>query len=230
MIGRRQLALVILVVGVAVLCLQLFRRGAGTPGVRAHETVAAPTTTLEQRIVPPLNQVPAGSTQSESEEAVASTPAPAQPRINPPAAAPAEPVPETPESASLPAPTVLENMRTTLRQYAAALGENPVGTNPEITSALTGENPKQINFLKPDGNRVIPRVSWWTPGELPISSISFPRTKWKSVQPDLIGSCTPRMISSPAKRVRTDAHVGGPGTTGPRDVLGQQHVRSHARV
>ena len=167
MIGRRQLALVILVVGVAVLCLQIFKRGAGTPGVRAHETVAAPTTTLEQRIVPPLNQVPAGSTQSESEEAVASTPAPAQPRINPPAAAPAEPVPETPESASLPAPTVLENMRTTLRQYAAALGENPVGTNPEITSALTGENPKQINFLKPDGNRVNPKGelvdTWGTP-------------------------------------------------------------------
>ena len=167
MIGRRQLILGILVVEVAVLCLQIFKRGAGTPGVRAHETVAAPTTTLEQRIVPPLNQVPAGSTQSESEEAVASTPAPAQPRINPPAAAPAEPVPETPESASLPAPTVLENMRTTLRQYAAALGENPVGTNPEITSALAGENPKQINFLKPDGNRVSPKGelvdTWGTP-------------------------------------------------------------------
>jgi len=167
MIGRCQFALVILVVGAAVLCLQLFRRGADTPGVRAHETVAAPTTTLEQRKVPPLNQVPPDSTQSESEEAVASTPAPAQPRINPPAAAPAEPVPETPESASLPAPTVLENMRTTLRQYAAALGENPVGTNPEITSALAGENPKQINFLKPDGNRVSPKGelvdTWGTP-------------------------------------------------------------------
>ena len=45
-------------------------------------------------------------------------------------------------------------MRITIRQYAAAFGENPVGTNPEITSALQGSNPKQINFLKPDGNRV----------------------------------------------------------------------------
>jgi hypothetical protein len=33
-------------------------------------------------------------------------------------------------------------------------GENPVGTNPEITRAFQGDNPKQINFLKQDGNRV----------------------------------------------------------------------------
>lgn len=63
-------------------------------------------------------------------------------------------VPETPELSSLPAQTVLDNMRITIRQYAAAFGENPVGTNPEITSALQGANPKQINFLKADGNRV----------------------------------------------------------------------------
>jgi hypothetical protein len=157
MIGRRQLALVILVVGAAVLCLQLFRRGADTPSVRAHETAAAPTTTLEQHGTRRINQLSSDSRQSEPEEAIASAPVLTQPRINQPAAAPAEPVPETAESAGLPAPTVLGNMRTTLRQYAAAFGENPVGTNPEITSALAGQNPKQINFLKPDGNRVNPK-------------------------------------------------------------------------
>lgn len=45
-------------------------------------------------------------------------------------------------------------MRTTIRQYGSTFGGNPVGTNPEITGALQGDNPKQINFLKPDGNRV----------------------------------------------------------------------------
>ena len=50
--------------------------------------------------------------------------------------------------------TVIENMRTTVRQYGAMFGGNPVGTNPEITSALQGKNPKGINFLKADGNRV----------------------------------------------------------------------------
>lgn len=63
-------------------------------------------------------------------------------------------VPETPESSSLPGETVLQNLRISFRQYASAFGENPVGTNPEITSALQGENPKHINFLRADGNRV----------------------------------------------------------------------------
>ncbi len=63
-------------------------------------------------------------------------------------------VPETPESSSLPGETVLQHLRISFRQYAAAFGENPVGTNPEITSALQGENPKHINFLRADGNRV----------------------------------------------------------------------------
>jgi hypothetical protein len=34
-----------------------------------------------------------------------------------------------------------------IHNYAAAFGENPVGTNPEITAALMGKNPKQINFI-----------------------------------------------------------------------------------
>ena len=63
-------------------------------------------------------------------------------------------VPQTPESSSLPGETVLQNLRLSFRQYASAFGENPVGTNPEITSALQGENPKHINFLHSDGNRV----------------------------------------------------------------------------
>jgi hypothetical protein len=56
--------------------------------------------------------------------------------------------------ATLPPTTIIENMRTTIRSFAAEYGENPVGTNPEIARALAGENPKQIVFLKPDGNRL----------------------------------------------------------------------------
>ena len=29
-------------------------------------------------------------------------------------------------------------------------GSNPVGTNPEITRTLSGENPRQVKFLKPE--------------------------------------------------------------------------------
>ena len=57
-------------------------------------------------------------------------------------------------SSTLPPGTVLENMRTSIRSYASTFGENPVGTNPEIARALAGDNPKQIVFLKDDGNRL----------------------------------------------------------------------------
>lgn len=63
-------------------------------------------------------------------------------------------VPLPPELSGIVPETVIENMRTTIRQYGTMFGGNPVGTNPEITGALQGQNPKGINFLKPDGNRV----------------------------------------------------------------------------
>jgi hypothetical protein len=68
--------------------------------------------------------------------------------------APVVPVAPTPESASLPPATILDNMRVTIRAYGLMFGGNPVGTNPEITKQLSGDNPKQVNFLKADGNRV----------------------------------------------------------------------------
>jgi hypothetical protein len=50
---------------------------------------------------------------------------------------------------------VLENMSRAVRQYGEMFGGNPVGTNPEITRQLSGNNPKHINFLNADaGMRV----------------------------------------------------------------------------
>jgi hypothetical protein len=51
---------------------------------------------------------------------------------------------------AIPPETVLENVRTTIRQYGFLFGGNPVGTNPEITSALNGANPKHVKFLRID--------------------------------------------------------------------------------
>jgi len=48
------------------------------------------------------------------------------------------------------ASTVLENVRHALRDFGARFGGNPVGTNPEITRALSGDNPGQVNFLSAD--------------------------------------------------------------------------------
>jgi hypothetical protein len=69
---------------------------------------------------------------------------------NPPPGAPA-PLQFT----NFPPVTVLQNMSRAIRQYGQQLGGNPVGTNPEITRQLGGENPKHINFISAEaGMRV----------------------------------------------------------------------------
>jgi len=61
---------------------------------------------------------------------------------------------DTNEPPALPPLTVLDKARVLIHNYHAAFGENPVGTNPEITAALQGKNPKQINFLAESGLRL----------------------------------------------------------------------------
>jgi len=43
--------------------------------------------------------------------------------------------------------TVLQNAGRAVRQFGLMFGGNPVGTNPEITQQLSGQNSKHINFL-----------------------------------------------------------------------------------
>jgi hypothetical protein len=49
---------------------------------------------------------------------------------------------------NLPPETILQNIRRVVHLYGDTFGGDPVGTNPEITAALNGHNPKQINFLR----------------------------------------------------------------------------------
>jgi hypothetical protein len=70
------------------------------------------------------------------------------------APAPAGP-PEPRQFTNFSPTTVLENMSHVFHQYNQMFGGNPVGTNPEITSQLSGNNPRHINFLdSTDGMRV----------------------------------------------------------------------------
>ena len=69
---------------------------------------------------------------------------------------------------SLPPLTVLDNARVVMHNYAGVFGENPVGDNSEITAALMGKNPKQVNFISEEsGLRVNDKGelidAWGTP-------------------------------------------------------------------
>jgi len=97
---------------------------------------------------------------------VAPEPTPGETSINAVATAPtataSEPAPvaaavvsqktdsNVPAPPGLPPATVLENMRMAVREYGSRFAGNPVGTNPEITQALNGGNPKQIKFISPE--------------------------------------------------------------------------------
>jgi hypothetical protein len=64
--------------------------------------------------------------------------------------------------------TVMENTRAAIRNYGSRFGGNPVGTNPEITATLNGDNPGEVKFLDPAmGMRVNGKAElvdpWGTP-------------------------------------------------------------------
>lgn len=85
--------------------------------------------------------------------------------------------------------TVLENTRRAIVNYGSTFGGNPVGTNPEITAALNGENPKQIKFIDPDaGLRVNGKGelvdSWGTP--FFFHQLSATDTEVRSAGPDKV--------------------------------------------
>jgi len=84
---------------------------------------------------------------------------------------------------------VLENMSRALRQYGEMFGGNPVGTNPEITSQLTGNNPRHINFLTPrPGIRINENGELLDPWGTPyfFHQLSASDTEVRSAGPDKI--------------------------------------------
>ena len=125
---------------------------------------------------------PEGATNNPGDSPVVAASSPTTPSASAPVAA------LPPELATLEPSTVLENMRTSIRQYGAMFGGNPVGTNQEITDALQGNNPKHINFLKADGNRVNSQGElvdvWGTPYF--FHQVSGTETEIRSAGPDRI--------------------------------------------
>jgi len=86
---------------------------------------------------------------------------------------------------------LLGNMRNAIARYASQFGENPVGTNPEITKALTGGNPKEAKFISEESGLRINALGelvdyWGTPfffhqlsgTEMEIRSAGPDRVMW----------------------------------------------------
>lgn len=121
--------------------------------VRKTPPVSAPEKTLaEASLAQPATPVAAGNSLPAENIIAPPVPSPASPVVPLPDQSPAtntllqigEPTPP------LSPATVLDNCRLVIRHYHDTFKENPVGNNAEITAALTGQNPRQINFLRED--------------------------------------------------------------------------------
>src|SRR5260221_1132592 len=123
------------------------------------------------KTVPPLAYLPPSpGARPPASNLVQSPPASALPAKSPPAVTSTLPSPATTSAEPpplYPPEILLDNMRNTVLQYGLMFCGNPVGTNLHITKALNGDNPKQVKFLGPDGNRVNQKGelvdAWGTP-------------------------------------------------------------------
>jgi hypothetical protein len=168
-----------------------------TTRVPSHTTPAlAPETQAAVRTATPAAR-PVASVSQTSNAAVSdtatSTVAAAQ-ASSPETGASRPPVPGAllfggPESTpvNLPGETVLENVRSTVRSYGSMFEGNPVGTNPEITAALNGENAKGVHFLEAEKGMRVNRQGelvdpWGTP--FFFHQLSGSETEIRSAGPD----------------------------------------------
>lgn len=147
---------------------------------KAHQLIASVAATIPE--TPP----PTPDPEPEPEP-----PQPVTPPPKPVALASVDELPEGPrigeQDSALSPSTVLENVRSVFRQYLLRFHENPVGDNSEITEALSGRNPKQVNFLQPeDGMRLNSRGqlvdNWDTP--FFFHSLSRSEMEIRSAGPD----------------------------------------------
>lgn len=71
----------------------------------------------------------------------------------------------------------IDNLEFVFRDFATALGGNPVGTNAEITAALRGDNLKQLRLDLPAGSTVSPAGELCDPWGTPWFFHQLSRTK-----------------------------------------------------
>jgi hypothetical protein len=183
-------------IGVAVAVWFILRQHHSAPGTGAMPDNTAPESAAVARpspTTPVVKPNPPGEPAHAGAVAVA-------PSANPAGTAGATAVtavsvaagaPHQPEFADLPPEIALDKIAHAIRDYASMFSGNPVGTNPEITAALNGQNPRQANFINPGaGMRINGKGelvdAWGTPyffhqlsgTEMQIRSAGPDKTMW----------------------------------------------------
>jgi hypothetical protein len=138
-----------------------------SPASRAASTATAAADSNSPATVSPPDQAQPGSLAAKAGQAL----------------------PDSSPVADLPPATVLQNVRRAIHQYGDMFGGNPVGTNPEITSQLNGNNPRHANFIDAQaGMRINDQGelvdAWGTP--FFFHQISGEETEVHSAGPDKI--------------------------------------------
>ncbi|HTQ50878.1 MAG TPA: hypothetical protein VMJ12_09210 [Candidatus Acidoferrales bacterium] len=93
------------------------------------------------------------------------------------------------EVTNVPPDAAVQNMSRAIHQYGEMFGGNPVGTNPEFTKQLSGDNPKHINFISSEaGMRVNDNGELVDPWGTPyfFHQISGADTEIRSAGPDKV--------------------------------------------
>jgi len=109
-----------------------------------------------------------------------------------PAVPPVPPPPPGPDLSALTPEEIqrvrdaIDSVEFVLRDYAVALGGNPVGTNAEITAALRGDNLKQLKLDIPEGSSVNPGGELCDPWGTPwfFHQLSATKMELRSAGPD----------------------------------------------
>ncbi|HVM46789.1 MAG TPA: hypothetical protein VMU04_02130 [Candidatus Acidoferrum sp.] len=159
---RLVLLLLLCTLGGALWYLATHSSSSLRPGPPPVEPIGTPPATPPPT---PLPDLAAGPTPAPATGQTTASPGSETPVASPPP-------PESPfqlgsadTSPAMDPATVLGNMRNAVNHYGSMFGGNPVGTNPEITRALNGENPRQAKFISEDlGLRINGRgelVDYW---------------------------------------------------------------------
>lgn len=165
---NRRLALWLIALALVALAIFHLKRRAGPP----------PAASADGKTAGPVVESPVAVTPASGRDAA---PSPATALASRDVGAPT-----TPAAVSTEVQVQLDNVKLLIRDYRLALGENPVGSNAEITKALMGANPKKTRFVLAGDARLNDRGELVDPWRTPyfFHQISGREMEIRSAGPD----------------------------------------------